>query len=88
MTKAAEKPLTKGAEEQAPARNATTKQRAEDQAQARNAAATSAEMSTFRRSWAGVVAVLAVNPLVLPQRSLIEELRAAVPEVRFMHVAA
>ena len=41
-------------------------------------------MKTFRRAWAGVVAALAINPVVLPQRPMIEEVRAALPEVWFL----
>ena len=40
-------------------------------------------MRAIRAAWAGVAAVIAVNPLVLPQRSQMEELRAALPEVSF-----
>ena len=42
---------------------------------------TSDEMRAMRQSWAGVVACLAVDPVALPARSDVAELRTAVPEL-------
>ena len=44
---------------------------------------TSEEMRTIRRAWSAIVVCAAVNPVVLPQRSEMDELLAAVPELGF-----
>ena len=45
--------------------------------------AESRQMSMIRQAWAHVAAVIAINPLMLPQRSEYEEMAAAVPEMRY-----
>ncbi len=44
---------------------------------------TSFEMASIRSAWAGVVAAIAVDPLLLPQKSEMNDIRAAVPEAGF-----
>ena len=45
---------------------------------------TSAEMVAIRKAWSGVVGLIATNPLVLPQRTDLDEVQAAVPELAFL----
>ena len=44
---------------------------------------TTAEMKNIREAWAGVAAIVSCNPLFLPQRSFMDEIHAAVPELKF-----
>ncbi len=48
----------------------------------RSRVATAQEISGIRRAWDQVAGVVAVNPLMLPQRSEVEELQDAVPEIK------
>ena len=45
---------------------------------------TSKEMTDIRQAWAGVAAIISVNPVMLPQRSDYQELLAAIPEISFL----
>ncbi len=44
---------------------------------------TAKEMRNAREAWCGVVTIIAINPVMLPQRSQISEIQAAVPEMGF-----
>ncbi len=44
---------------------------------------TAKEMRNAREAWCGVVSTIAINPVVLPQRSVMQEIQAAIPEVGF-----
>ena len=41
------------------------------------------QMQMIRQTWAGVSAIISINPIMLPQRSEAEEVQVAVPEVQF-----
>ena len=43
--------------------------------------ATTEQMVSFRKSWAGISAAILVNPIMLPQRSQWEEVAIALPEI-------
>ena len=44
---------------------------------------TASEMYRIRSAWCGVVSIVCIMPLILPQRSLTDELVEAVPEYGF-----
>ena len=46
--------------------------------------ATTQEMQQIRQAWAHVAAIIVINPVMLPQRSLMSEVVAAVPEIEFL----
>ena len=45
--------------------------------------AESTQMSMIRQAWAYVSVIIAINPMMLPQRSDFDEVTAAIPEVKF-----
>ena len=52
-----------------------------NEAAVRTRTTTGPEQTNIRRAWAGVAAIVSVNPVMLPQRSKFEEIAAAVPEI-------
>ena len=54
------------------------------EAACRSRVLTEHEMRCIRRAWANLVGIIVVNPCVLPQRSEIQEVLDAVPEIGLM----